>query len=109
MRRNDERSWNQAAGRRFLGVVKVRNKEDRIRNESITKKLQIYSIKDKLDETTIKWRGYILKMDELRLPKVIISCKATGVKLQGRSLKKFLRHLHILRSEPCLQKKKRRK
>jgi hypothetical protein len=91
---SNEEKWrrkrDEEAEKKVLGEVKGRNEEHRIRNESIRNELQIYSIKDKLDETAAKWRGYILKMDEVGLPKAIISCKATGGKLQGRFMKKKL-------------------
>jgi hypothetical protein len=72
---------------RFLRVVTGCIRENRIRNESIRDELQIYSKKDKLDRTGLKWRENIVRMEADRLPKVIISYKPRGRRLQGRPRK----------------------
>jgi hypothetical protein len=56
VRRKKEENGIQVAEMRFLRAVKECTMEDRIRNASIRDELQIYFIKDKLDETGIKWR-----------------------------------------------------
>jgi hypothetical protein len=44
----------------------------------------MYSIRERSDKTTIKWREHIAKMEEDRLPKAITICKPRGMPLQGR-------------------------
>jgi hypothetical protein len=65
----------KAAEMRFLRAVKgcTCTREQRIRNERIRDELQIYSIKDKLDETRTKCTEHISRMEEDRLQKAIIN------------------------------------
>jgi uncharacterized FlgJ-related protein len=44
--------------------------EGKIKNESMRDEAQTYSKKDKLDETRIKWKEYVARMDEL--PKAVM-------------------------------------
>jgi hypothetical protein len=50
-KRQDEENKNNAAEMRFLKAAKRCIRKDRARNERIGDDLQIYSIKDNLDET----------------------------------------------------------
>jgi hypothetical protein len=59
---NDECSI-KAKGMRFLRELTECTTEDKLRNESIGNKLQIHPIKDKLDETRIRWREHIARLD----------------------------------------------
>jgi hypothetical protein len=77
-----ERKQDSDHRNEFFIVVKGCIKEDRIRNESIRDDVQIYSIKDKLDETRIKCREHIARMEEDRLPEAVISCKQMIRRLQ---------------------------
>jgi hypothetical protein len=45
----------QASEMRFLRAVKGCRKEDRIGNESVRDELQIYFMKDELDESKLQW------------------------------------------------------
>jgi hypothetical protein len=74
-----EREKNAEMG--FPKTVKGCTREDGIRNESIGHELQIYSLKDKLYKTGIKWREYIAKMKEDRQPKAIVRYKLKDSKL----------------------------
>jgi hypothetical protein len=73
---------------RFLRAIKECVREDR--TESIRGGLQMCFLKDRFNETRRKWRE---NMEEDRLPKVIISYKSRGRKLQRRPRKR-----HSLRS-----------
>jgi hypothetical protein len=83
MKRKKQRKRVSDHKRVLVRAVKGCSREDRIRNETMRHDVQMYTIEDKLDETRIKWREHISRMEEDRLPETVISCKQRVRKLHG--------------------------
>ena len=73
--------FEMAALRKIAGLKLI----DNVRNETIRDKLgQQQTIVQTIHERQTRWLGHILRMNEKRIPKVILEGKVEGVRRQGK-------------------------
>lgn len=61
------------------------SRKDKIRNSYIKEKMQVqYSILDFIKKKQLNWYGHIRRMEEGRLPKIIMDWEPQGRKKKGR-------------------------
>lgn len=79
----------QSAEMRFLRSVKGYSLKDKIRNEEIRQKLNIFSVNERIFQNRINWKNHVLRMDNNRIPKLALEYHPTGRRDVGRPMKRW--------------------
>lgn len=74
----------QSAEMTFLRRTKGCTRSDRFRNEDIREELHIFSMNGRIKEHRDRWFQHINRMEDTRLPKLLLNYKATGRRDVGR-------------------------
>ena len=76
---------------RMISRVSRRDQwENRIRNERIREDLNVDSIDEAARKSRLRWFGHVQRMNESRLPKLILNAEANGPKGIDRPRRRYL-------------------
>ena len=81
---NKTKSKIQAAEMKILRVIKGVTRRDRLRNVDIRDELGITSILDIVERNKLRWYGHVQRMEEDRLPKIMLEWTPQGRRPVGR-------------------------
>ncbi|KAJ4431853.1 hypothetical protein ANN_20459 [Periplaneta americana] len=63
---------------------------DRKRNEEILEQLEVESVEEKISRYKFNWLGHVRRMENSRIPKIMMHCKPRGHRRPGRPLRRLL-------------------
>ncbi|KAJ4438975.1 hypothetical protein ANN_14929 [Periplaneta americana] len=63
---------------------------DRKRNEEILEQLEVESIEEKINSYKLNWLDHVRRMENSRIPKIMMQYKPRGLRRPGRSLRRLL-------------------
>ena len=90
LRKEDERRLLVAEMSWLRGII-GRSRRDRIRNETIRKKLGAEeTVVDKIKKRRLTWFGHVSRMDDKRLPAAALHGQVEGTRSRGRQKKTWL-------------------
>jgi hypothetical protein len=81
---NKQKSRLEAAEMRFLRSVAGQGLIDHRRNEDIREELQIIDINSRMKDYQIKWLQHLERMEQNRIPKLLLNYKPKGRRDQRR-------------------------
>src|SRR3978361_913526 len=76
--------------RMISGVSRRDQWENRIRNERIREDLNVDSIDEAARKSRLRWFGHVRRMNESRLPKLLLNAEANGRRGRGRPRRRYL-------------------
>jgi hypothetical protein len=84
-----QKSRLEAAEMRFLRSVAGYRLIDHRRNEDIREELQIIDINSRIKDYQIKWLQHVERMEQNRIPKLLLNYKLGGIRDQGRPCRRW--------------------
>jgi hypothetical protein len=84
-----QKSRLEAAEMRFLRSVAGYRLIDHRRNEDIREELQIIDINSRIKDYQIKWLQHLERMEQNRIPKLLLYYKPKGIRDQGRPCRRW--------------------
>ena len=87
---NKTKSKIQAAEMKILRVIKGVTRRDRLRNVDIRNELGITSILDIVERNKLRWYGHVQRMEEDRLPKIMLEWTPQGRRPVGRPRRRWM-------------------
>jgi hypothetical protein len=85
----DKKSRLEAAEIRFLRSVAGYRLIDHRRNEGIREELQIIDINSRISDCQIKWLQHLERMEQNRIPKLLLNYKPRGRRDQRRPCRRW--------------------
>lgn len=88
LRREVRRVRVESAEVRFFRSVKGCTRLDKILNQDIRSDFGMYKSAEEIQIKPTNWLKHVERMDDNRLPKLILNCKPTGRRTVGRPRKR---------------------
>lgn len=76
--------------RAISGVSRRDQWDNRIRNKKVREDLNVESIEEAARKSRLRWFGHVQRMNESRLPKLILNAEVNGQRGSGRPRRRFL-------------------
>lgn len=92
LRKSEERKI-EAAEMRFLRSIAGYTLLDNKRSDDIRKELGIFKLTEKIHQYRTKWREHVERMEEYRIPKLLLDYRPTGKRNIGRPKKRWTQQM----------------